>query len=60
MSSRHDNLVSTLALTHRDPPLKNPGYAPEGFSVPVAQPYPKIYRAPPEVGGGGVSMETKQ
>ena len=25
---RHDNLVSTLTLTHCDPPLKNHGYAP--------------------------------
>ena len=25
---RHDNLVITLILTHCDPPLRNPGYAP--------------------------------
>ena len=24
----YDSLVSTLALTHCDPPLKNPGYSP--------------------------------
>ena len=29
---RHDDLVSTLILTHCDPPLKNPGYAP-GYGV---------------------------
>ena len=28
---QHDNLVSTLILTHCDPPLKNPGYAPGNY-----------------------------